>query len=327
MARKNLLKDLIEAPAAAPAPARLEVKTARAPVSGAIGAVSQGIADLKARAVIDLDPNLIRDAGVMDRLEHDEADHATLMVSIRDHGQQVPVLVRPHPGEDGAYQIVYGRRRVLACRDLGISIKAMVRDLDDSDLIVAQGQENTARRDLSYIEKANFARQMAEQGFKRKIICAALSVDKTEISRMLQVAARIPESTIHAIGPAPAAGRPRWQKLADLIEATGTTENEAAALTYGDTSDQRFEALLHALTLPERRARARRKAQARVSSALPPPPPGGGQRLTAAGGIIGRVYEGTGEVVLRIEDPDGFGRWLIRALPGLYGEWADGEER
>ena len=322
MARKNLLKDLMEAPAAPAAPARLETKTARAPAGGAIGAVSQGIADLKARAVVELDPHKIRAGGLMDRLEYDEADHARLMEQIREHGQQVPVLVRPHPDEAESYQIVYGRRRVLACRDLGISVKAMVRELDDRDLIVAQGQENTARRDLSYIEKANFARQMAEEGLKRPIICSALSVDKTEISRMLSIAQRIPESTIHAIGPAPAAGRTRWQRLADLIETTNTTEAEAGALAHGDTSDARFEALLKAMTLPARRAAAAKRAR-RANRTSPPAPPGAGMRLTAGGAIIGRVHEGPDEVMVTLEDPDGFGRWLVNRLPELYCEWSD----
>ena len=335
MVRKNLLKDLMDAPAATAAPAKLETKAARpqggsdsggrsgGPLGGAIGAVSQGIADLKARAVIELDPHRIRAGGVQDRLEHDAAEHARLMDQIRDHGQQVPVLVRPHPSEDGAYQIVYGRRRVLACRDLDIPVKALVRALDDADLIVAQGQENTARRDLSYIEKANFARQMVDQGFKRKIVCDALSIDKSEISRMLAVATRIPESTIHAIGAAPAAGRARWQKLADLIEETQTTEAEARALAYGATSDARFEALLKALTLPARRAAAAKRARNRAAAARPAPPPGGGVTLSAAGAIIGRLHEGPDDVVLTLEDPDGFGRWLVGALPALYGTWAE----
>ena len=95
MARKNLLKDLLAplpepqgagagaAPPALPDPA--PARTGRGP----IGAVSRGIADLRARAVLDLDPFLIDAGGVTDRLEHDEADHARLLTSLRDHGQQV----------------------------------------------------------------------------------------------------------------------------------------------------------------------------------------------------------------------------------------------
>jgi ParB family transcriptional regulator, chromosome partitioning protein len=45
----------------------------------------------------------------------------------------------------------------LALRDLGQPVRALVRDFDDAALVMAQGQENGARRDLSFIEKANFA--------------------------------------------------------------------------------------------------------------------------------------------------------------------------
>ena len=139
--------------------------------------------------------------------------------SIAEYGQQVPVLVRPHPKIEGRFQIVYGRRRVLALRDLGQPVKALIRDLDDHELVLAQGQENTARRDLSFIEKCNFARQMVAAGYKRQIICDALSIDKTLISRMLSVADRIPLDVVEAIGAAPSIGRDRWLALADLFGA------------------------------------------------------------------------------------------------------------
>ena len=73
-------------------------------------------------------------------------------------------------------------------------------------------------------------------------------------SALKQIADRIPEGKIHAIGAAPGIDRRRWQKLADLIEA--------AALAYGTTSDARFEALLEAVSPPERRARARARKEA-----------------------------------------------------------------
>ena len=310
--RKNLLKELMEASNASVPPAQPNTKNVRRPVAGAVGAVSQGIADLRSRAVVYLDPNAILAGGLKDRLEFNEEDHALLMAQISEHGQQVPILVRPHTEEDDAYQIVYGRRRVLACRDLGITVKAMVRELDDSDLIVAQGQENTARRDLSFIEKANFARQMVEQGFNRKIICATLSVDKTEISRMLQIAERIPESTMHAIGPAPGIGRTRWQKLASLIEEAQITEVEIGALADGKTSDERFETLFRALIQPKPRSTTVEK---RVENHSMP--------LTVGGAVIGHLDEAANGLTLVLEDQNGFGRWLIMTLPELYNKWQE----
>lgn len=161
MARKNLLRDLMNSPGPA-RDADLEGsgETAGAQPQrpryskGAIGAVSQSIAELKARAISEIDPFAIEDGGVTDRLEDDDRDaHERLMASLRDHGQQVPVLVRPHPEAEGRFQIVFGRRRVKALRDLGLPVKAMIRHLDDQELVVAQGQENAARKDLTFIEK------------------------------------------------------------------------------------------------------------------------------------------------------------------------------
>lgn len=345
MVRKNLLKDLMDAPVA-PGP-RTGAKTARpqgtgamggplggpaggqkgGAIGGAIGAVSQGIAELRARAVIELDPNAVRAGGLEDRLDHDPVDHAKLVAQIGEHGQQVPVLVRPDPGgEDGVYQIVYGRRRLAACRELGIAVKALVRELDDQALLLAQGQENTARRDLSFIEKAHFARQMAGAGLKRKVICDALSVDKTEMSRMFSVVEAIPEAVIRAIGAAPAAGRPRWQKLAGLIAASGTGPDRLAELARGASSDARFDALFRALSAVAAKAQdtAQKKAKAPAKADPLPDGAGRGMMLTAAGARIGRVYEGPEHLVLTLEDPDGFGNWLAWALPELYLAWTEG---
>ncbi len=316
MARKNLLKGLMEP---------LETKSVGDPpapnprfAKGAIGAVSQSIADLKTRAVVDLDPHMIEAGGVDDRLEHGEAEEARLRQSIEEYGQQVPVLVRPHPSEDGRYQIVYGRRRVLALRDLGQPVKAMIRDLDDQALVLAQGQENTARRDLSFIEKVNFARQMRDAGYKRKIICDALAIDKTVISRMMSIADRVPVEAIHAIGSAPSVGRDRWIKLADLMEADGMTGNEAAALAAGNTSDDRFESLIQALTLVERREKAS-KAPAQGEARRP-------QRLIGADGSdLGRVRRGADKTTLTLNtsDEDGFAEWLVENFEEIHRSWTN----
>jgi ParB family transcriptional regulator, chromosome partitioning protein len=202
MARKNVLKGLLDGAKSPPDQALTTPNPAPLPRSsgGAVGAVSRSIADLKARAILDLDPNMILAGGVQDRLDADAEEDNELRRSLSEYGQQVPVLVRPHPEREGYYQIVYGRRRVLAMRDLGQSVKALVRDLDDQALVMAQGQENTLRRNLSYIEKVNFARQMEEAGYDRKFICDAISVDKTQISRMLSITERISPELIAQIG-------------------------------------------------------------------------------------------------------------------------------
>ncbi|MGO8658348.1 ParB/RepB/Spo0J family partition protein, partial [Rhizobium ruizarguesonis] len=82
-------------------------------------------------------------------------------------------LVRPHPETKGRYQVAYGHRRLAAAREIGIRVRAVVRDLTDGQLVVSQGQENSARTNLSYIERALFASRLEERSFGRDVIMAA----------------------------------------------------------------------------------------------------------------------------------------------------------
>ncbi len=305
MARKNLLKGLMEAPPAPvsdDAPSRVDVAKPRYG-SGAIGAVSQSISDLKSRSVQEIDPRMIDDGGLRDRLE-ETTGLAELAESIREYGQQVPVLLRPNPNDGERFQVVYGRRRVAALRELGLPVKALIRVLDDRAVILAQGQENSARRDLSFIEKVNFARQMQDMGYERKVICDALHVDKTLISRMLSVSDRIPEPVIQAIGAAPSIGRDRWLKLADLLPQDQMQNVIDAA--QGDTSDDRFEAVLTALT-PHK-----------------PPAPRTDVLLRCADGTaLGQMRRNGAKAVLTLDTKAtrGFENWLVENIADIHHRW------
>lgn len=165
-------------------------------------------------AVIELDPSVIDPSFVQDRMP---GDIDGLVASIQEQGQQVPILVRPHPGQSSRYQIAFGHRRLRAVSELGLPVRAVVRDLTDEQLVIAQGQENNEREDLTFIEKARFAYRLTKQ-FSREIVIAAMSIDKSNLSKMLALFDALPPELIDAIGAAPGVGRPSWQKLAELIE-------------------------------------------------------------------------------------------------------------
>lgn len=311
MTRKNLLGGLMNAPAApaTPAPPR--------PVKGAVGAMSRSLADLRARAVVEIDPFLIDGSSLRDRLEMDPAEDAALARSIATYGQQVPVLVRPHPTAEGRFQIVYGRRRVLALRDLNQPVKALVRELDDRDLALAQGQENTARRDLSFIEKAVFAQQMVGAGFDRTIICDALMIDKTVVSRMLSVAERIPFPVVEAIGSAPSIGRDRWVEAAELWSVRNPDVEDMLSILSlaqkADTSDDRFMALLQHLHGVDSRHKAAEAAATRAPDTV----------NTHEGWPMGEVKRTGTSLTLSFKRrrTQGFEDWLVDALPDLFARW------
>lgn len=253
MSRKNLL-NLIQVDADMP------VKTATGD-NKLVGQVANTMREEKARqaraddierrlaegqAVIDLDTALIEPSFVRDRMP---GDIDGLLASIRDQGQQVPILVRPHPEKPGHYQVAFGHRRLRAIHELGLQIKAVIRALTDEELVIAQGQENNEREDLSYIEKSRFAQRLKER-FSREVITSAMSVDKTELSRMLSIVEALPPDLIDAIGPAPGIGRRSWQELVDLIQKNANLDPLGLALAddiQALNSPDRFKALLVAL--------------------------------------------------------------------------------
>jgi ParB family chromosome partitioning protein len=170
---------------------------------------------------------------------------------MREAGQLVPILVRPHPDAPGRYQIAYGHRRRDAAAELGRKVRAVVRTLTDAELVVAQGKENAERRNLSFIERALFAAHLEARGFDRRTLNAALGVHSAEMSRLLAVAAAVPARVIHAIGPAPKAGRPRWMELAANLEHVGADAVMDEVLKRTDFhslgTDGRFDAVFSAL--------------------------------------------------------------------------------
>lgn len=190
--------------------------------------------------VVDVDTASIDAAFVADRLSLDERGDpafAALVESMRGSGQQVPVLLRPHPEVPGRYQTAYGHRRIRAAARLGRPVRAIVRALSDEALVLAQGNENAERRDLSFIERALFARALVGRGFARSLVQDALRLHKSEMARLLQVAEAVPRPLALAIGPAPKAGRPRWLALAGRLR-----ENQAEQRASEVIASDRFKA-------------------------------------------------------------------------------------
>ncbi len=281
--RKNELKALFAgglppaapSPAPTPAPERKDVAAVARSSSGAIKAMGLSLGSIAKDAeevrvlrqalsegerVISVLPEHIEASFVEDRLEladRDDEDFSALVDSIREGGQQVPVLLRPHPSKEGVYQTAYGHRRIRAAKRLGIAVKAVIRPLSDDELVLAQGKENAERRNLSFIERAIFARNLSQRGFDRKVIGEALSVQKSELSRLMQVVEAVPERYVRLIGAAPKAGRDRWMKLGELLQGKDLQLKADQVVSdrrfLASDSDQRFQLVFDRLSaVPEK---------------------------------------------------------------------------
>ncbi|MDO9641261.1 MAG: plasmid partitioning protein RepB [Pseudotabrizicola sp.] len=248
MARKNMFEGITAAqrsedPEMAAIPPSAEKMPEVFQSGGPIAAIRNDLRSLSSRSVQDIDPEMIEDTGLKDRLGGIDDDIAELRDSIARHGQQVPILLRPHPKLSGRYQVVYGRRRLAAIRSLRTPVKALIRTLSDEEAVLAQGQENNVRKDPSFIEKALFAGDLEEAGYDAKVVQDALNVNRSHTSHMRKVREAIPRDIIERIGAAPSVGWKRWYELAArlLDENVDVATVHPAPFPTGLTSDQRFD--------------------------------------------------------------------------------------
>ena len=292
--------DSLAAAGAAPAGTAPSMMAASRPLRAARDAVD-------AHHVWELDPEDIEDARLSDRL--DPADVLDLRDAIDTNGQTVPVLVRRHPTEPGRYLLVYGRRRLEAIRmsDKVHKVRALVASMDEDAAVKAQISENMARRDLSFIEKALFARELVESGFgNQSQVAEVLTVTKSSVSMALAIVEMLGKDLVRAIGPAHGIGRPRWEALGKAIEEKAIdrdrlikiahdahTRAEVAMVVDGsaeepaEVSVQAFEAVVAAVGEAAQPGKAPSPAPARGkvrrTSLLIGGKPGGTLRSTARG--------------------------------------------
>lgn len=278
-----------------------------------------------AHHVWELEPDSITDPRPADRL--DPRDMADLRASIEANGQTVPILVRRDPVDSGRYLLVYGRRRLEAIRasDKVLKVRALIAQMDDSAALRAQITENTARRDLSYIERALFAEQLMQGEFGTQAqIAEVLNTTKSAISMALSVARAVGPDLARAIGAAPGIGRPRWETLARALEDSSHSREDLAWIamqarmasdaTGEDAGAEGFEAVLahvsHGVTAPP----------PRVAPPMAAPAPTK-QELTLEGRVIGHLQAGPKGLRLDLKpDAEGFANFVATEAPALLAE-------
>lgn len=200
--------------------------------------------------IYELDHDLIDFSFIKDRIDLESNAIADLATKISQSGQNSPILVRPHPKDASRYQIVYGHRRYLATKTLGIKVKAIIRSVNDRDLIIAQGQENNDHVGLSFIERAQFALSIRKLGHDMNVVMQAINANQSLAYKMIGIAEKAGMPLITAIGAAPNIGRRRWEELTEKLN-----EDSSSALEFlkNDevqdlSSDERFEKLIGFLT-------------------------------------------------------------------------------
>ncbi|WP_194521573.1 ParB/RepB/Spo0J family partition protein [Cellulosimicrobium sp. JZ28] len=123
------------------------------------------------------------------RTVFDEGELDELIGSIREIGVLQPIVVRPVPGESGAYELIMGERRWRATQAAGLDvIPAIVRETDDADLLRDALLENLHRSALNPLEEAAAYRQLLDDfGCTHEELADRISRSRPQISNTLRL--------------------------------------------------------------------------------------------------------------------------------------------
>lgn len=129
-----------------------------------------------------------------------EEEIAELAASIREHGVLQPVLLRPFSGKPGQYQIVAGERRWRAAQKAGIhALPAIVREVDDRQILELAIIENVQRVDLDPIEEAKGYAQLIDAfEYTQEKLSEVIGKSRSHLSNTMRLLS-LPESVLSLV--------------------------------------------------------------------------------------------------------------------------------
>ena len=123
------------------------------------------------------------------RTVFDEDLLAELVHSIREIGVLQPVVVRKKPSDRSRFELIMGERRLRAAKDAGLStIPAIIRYVDDTDLLRDALLENLHRAELNPLEEAAAYGQLLEDfGCTQEELSERIGRSRPQISNTLRL--------------------------------------------------------------------------------------------------------------------------------------------
>lgn len=192
-------------------------------------------------APTDTPIELIRRNPDQPRRNFSEEELESLTASIREKGVLQPILIRPAPNGDG-FQIVAGERRWRASQRAGLTaIPAVIRELDDRQVLEIAIIENVQRADLNPIEEALGYRALIERfGRTHEGLGEIVGKSRSHVANTLRLLSLPDAVRVHVEEGRLSAGHARAlltaenaEGLADRIIAEGLSVRQTEALAKG----------------------------------------------------------------------------------------------
>lgn len=143
-----------------------------------------GVDGLASLSLSDIEPHPDQPRRFFDEDALDE-----LAASIAARGVIQPVIVRPLP--TGKYQLVAGERRWRAAQKAQLhEIPALIRQLEERDVMVLALIENVQREDLNPVEEARAYRRLAEmEDMTQAEIASVVEKSRSHVANLLRLLA------------------------------------------------------------------------------------------------------------------------------------------
>jgi len=211
------------------------------------------------RMVVLVEPSLIDETVLRDRDDASFGDEAfaRLQADIAANGQLTPVALRVSSAGADRYDVIFGHRRVRACRALGKQVRAIILEADDRHLLHMMLVENAIREDISPLEKARHYRKILDEGVvDRQGLADLLRVSPQQVSN-ISVLAEIPSEHLQILGDwrrlSIATGKALLSALRKANFQIPSALQERVLSISGD-ANRRAQALMRGLTEPSKTA-------------------------------------------------------------------------
>jgi ParB family chromosome partitioning protein len=133
--------------------------------------------------------DLLRPGKYQPRHMVDSAQIDELAQSIKEKGIIQPILVRRHPDDKNAFEIIAGERRWRAAQKAELhEVPVIVRSLSDQDSLEIALVENLQRQDLSALEEAQgYRRLMDEFSHTQEMLAKILGKSRSHVANTLRL--------------------------------------------------------------------------------------------------------------------------------------------
>ncbi len=172
-----------------------------------------------------------------------EEELQELSDSIRAKGVLQPILVRPDPSNGEMFEIIAGERRWRAARRAGLtSIPAVVRAMDDREMLEIAIIENVQRSDLNAVEEAEAYKALIDRfGRTQDSVATQVGKSREHVSNTLRLLNLPDDVREHVRAGKLSAGHARAilktqdpSAIATVVIAKGLSVRDTESLAKGD---------------------------------------------------------------------------------------------